>query len=208
MRVQGQQDVLAAGQVAVHPLDGIGINIGRNHLHGGRQVDDHRVIRGGVHDGHDVIADLAGEVQLGPGEGLGGVFPAPIGIGVVGRNGFDEFGGIGGQLFNGGLVLAKDHAALQFRGGIIEVDDDVLGALAGLKGAADEMLAGLDEHLDGHIIGNSIALNDFADEVIVRLGGRREADLDFFVAHLDQQVEHAVLALWAHGINERLVAVA
>ena len=79
--------------------------------------------------------------------------------------------------------------------------DDVLGALAGLKGAADEVLAGLDEYLDGDVIGNFIAFDDFADEVEIRLGGGRETDLDFLVAHLDQQVEHAVLALWAHGIN-------
>lgn len=70
------------------------------------------------------------------------------------------------------------------------------------------MLAGLDEDLDGDVFWNLITLDDFADEVEVRLGGGREAHLDFLVAHLHQQVEHAVLALGAHGVDQRLVAIA
>ena len=206
--VQRNQDGIAPGQVAVHPLDGIGVDIRRNHLHRGRQIDDHRVLGARIHDGDHVIADLAGEIQLGAGKGLRGVLPAPVGIGVVGGDGFDELGGIGSQLLDGRLVLAEDHAALQLRGGVIKVHDDVLGAGAGLEGAADQVFAGLDEDLDGHVLWNLIALDDFADEVEVRLGGGREADLDFLVAHLHQQVEHAVLALGAHGIDQCLVAIA
>ena len=63
--------------------------------------------------------------------------------------------------------------------------DDVLGALASFKGAADQVIAGLYQDLNGDVIGNFIALDDFADKVEIGLGGRGEAHLDFLVAHLD-----------------------
>ncbi len=37
-------------------------------------------------------------------------------------------------------------------GGVVEVDDDILGAPDGLEGASDQMLPGLDQHLDGHVL--------------------------------------------------------
>ena len=45
-------------------------------------------------------------------------------------------------------------------------------------------------------------------EVEVGLARRREADLDLLVAHAHEQVEHDALALGAHRVDERLVAVA
>ena len=41
VRMQAQDDRFAPVQVAAHPLDGVGIDVGRRHLDGGRQVDDH-----------------------------------------------------------------------------------------------------------------------------------------------------------------------
>ena len=191
----------------MHPLDGVGVDVGGDHLDRGGQVDVDRVLRRRVHDVDDGVADLEGEVQLGTGEGLGGVLPAPVGARVVLGDGLDQLGGVDGQLLDGRLVLAEYHASLQLGGGVVKVDDDVLRALARLEGAADQVLTRLDEHLDGDVLRDHVLLDDLADEVEVGLGGGREADLDLLVAHLDQQVEHAALALGAHRVDEGLVAV-
>src|SRR5690606_13425349 len=47
-----------------------------------------------------------------------------------------------------------------------------------------------------------------AAEIEVGLRGRRKADLDLLEAHLHQGAEHAPLALGAHRLDQRLVAVA
>ena len=46
VRVQAQDDRVAAGQVAAHPLDRVGVHVGRRHLDGGGQVHDQRRTRG------------------------------------------------------------------------------------------------------------------------------------------------------------------
>src|SRR6185312_3055489 len=76
VRMQGQHDGVPAVQIAVHPLDGVGVHVGCGHLHGGRQVDDHRLVRGGSPDGRNCVAHLDRVLQLGAGVGLGGVFEA------------------------------------------------------------------------------------------------------------------------------------
>ena len=192
----------------MHPFDLVGVHVRANHLHRGRQVDDHGVVRGGLHDVDDGIADLDGEVQLGSREGFRRVLPAPIGIRVILGNALDELCGIRGQLLDGRAVLAEYHAALQFRGGVVEVHDDVLRALARLEGAPNQVLAGLHQNLNGDVFGDLIALNNLADKVEVRLGGRGEAHFDLLVTHGYQQVEHAVLALRGHRINQGLVTIA
>ena len=192
----------------MHPLDGIRVDVRGDHLHRGRQVDDDGVFRRRVHDVDDRVADLGGKLQLGAGKRFRGVLPAPVRVRVVLGDVLDQVRGIRGQLLDGRLVLAEDHAALQLRGGVVEVHDDVLRALAGLEGAADEVLARLDQDLDGDVVRDEIPVDDLAHEVEVRLRGRREAHLNFLVSHLDQELEHAQLALRAHRVDQRLVAVA
>ena len=86
--------------------------------------------------------------------------------------------------------------------------DHVFGAFAGFEGAADQVFACLDEYLDGDVVGDAVAFNDFAYKVEIGLGGGGEADFDLFVAHFDQQVEHASFAFGRHRVDQCLVAVA
>ena len=79
-------------------------------------------------------------------------------------------------------VQPEHHSALQRRGGVVEVDDCLVGALDGLEGALDEVLARLGQHLDDDIVGNEVVLDQQAHEVEVSLRGRREPDLDLLVA--------------------------
>src|SRR5690606_40354528 len=80
VRVGRQADVLAAGEVAVHPLEAVGVRGGRGALDGGRQVQDDLPVGAGLPDVHHRLADLQREVQLGVGEDLRRVLVPELGL--------------------------------------------------------------------------------------------------------------------------------
>ena len=207
VRVQGQHDGVAAVEVAVHPLDRVGVDVGGGHLHGRRQVDDHLVLRGGLDDVDDGIADAQGVLELGAGVGLRGVLVGDVRVRDRLLVLLAQQRALHGDVEHGVLVGAEDDVALHDRGGVVEVDDGALGARDRLVGALDEVLAGLGEDLDGDVLGDAVLLDESAHEVVIRLRRRREADLDLLVPHVHQELEHAQLALGVHGVDERLVAV-
>ena len=86
--------------------------------------------------------------------------------------------------------------------------DRACRALQRLEGAGDQFGPALDQHLQRHVVRHAAFLDAPAGEVEIGLRGRGEADLDFLEAHVEQQLEHARLALLAHRIDQRLVAVA
>jgi len=112
------------------------------------------------------------------------------------------------DLLDAGAIRAEHDVALQNAGRVVEVHDGLLGTDQRLVGAGDQVLARLGQHLDRDVVGNRIVFDQLAHEVEVGLARAREADLDLLVAHLHEQVEHDALALGAHRIDERLVAVA
>jgi hypothetical protein len=73
-----------------------------------------------------------------------------------------------------GLAHAEDVVAEGLAGGVIDVDDGLLGALERFEGAADEVLAGLGEDFDGHVVGNVAAFDEAAHEAEFGFRGRRE----------------------------------
>src|SRR5258708_3794636 len=77
-----------------------------------------------------------------------------------------------------------------------------------IERSPDDLLARLRQHLDGHVVRNQALLDQLAHEVVIRLRRRRKTDLDFLVAHLDQQLEHPELAFRVHRLDQRLVTVA
>ena len=80
--------------------------------------------------------------------------------------------------------------------------------LHGLEGALDQFGPALGQDLDRDAVRNGAALDDRADEVEIGLRGRGKGDLDLLEPHIDEELEHAVLALDAHRLDQRLVAVA
>ena len=117
-------------------------------------------------------------------------------------------GGTGGDVDDPASVEPEDHSSLQRRRGVVEVDDGLARPGDGLVGALDQLGPALNQHLDGHILGDAVLLDDLPDEVEVRLGGGRESDLDLLESHADQRLEEPQLAVGVHGIDEGLVAVA
>ena len=88
------------------------------------------------------------------------------------------------------------------------MQDDLLGALDRFEGALDQLRPALGQHLDCDVVGDAALVDDRADEVEVGLRGGGKGDLDLLEAHADEHVEHAVLAIDPHRLDQRLVAVA
>ncbi len=87
------------------------------------------------------------------------------------------------------------------------MENHMLGSVDGLEGLFDEVLPGLDQHLDGHIVGDVPSLNEGADESVFRLRGGGEAHLNLLDADVHQGVEELQLFFHVHGVNQGLVAV-
>ncbi|MCY1508010.1 hypothetical protein D9M68_423080 [compost metagenome] len=86
--------------------------------------------------------------------------------------------------------------------------DRLVGALERFEGAGDQLGPALHQHLQRHVLGDVALLDAPAGKVEVGLRGRGEADLDFLEAHVEQQLEHAGLAIVTHRVDQRLVTVA
>jgi hypothetical protein len=207
VRVQGQHDVLTRVEVPTHPLDGVGVDVGRRHLHGRRQVDDHGSLRGGLEDLEDLVAHPCRELELGARVGLRGVLVEHLRL----RDGLLELAAqprAGDRDVGDPVHVEAEHdPSLQGGGRVVEVHDGLLGAGDRLVGALDEVLAGLGQHLDHHVVGDQVLLDEQAHEVKVGLAGAGEPDLDLLVAHRHQELEHLLLAGRRHGVDQGLVAV-
>ena len=122
VRVHAQDDGVAPRQVAVHPLDLIGVDVGRRALDRGGQVDDRGTRRGRPQVSATASQNLLGEVELGGAERLGRVLEAPVGAGVGRGQGSNLSRGPRCDLQDPGAVLLKNHPAEQGRGRVVDVD--------------------------------------------------------------------------------------
>ena len=113
-----------------------------------------------------------------------------------------------GDLHDLVLRLAEDDAALRRRGGVVEVDDDLLRADQRLDGALDQILARLHEHLQPDVVRRAVLLDEPAVEGELGVRRGREADFDFLEAAFHQRLEQLELLADVHRHGERLVAVA
>jgi hypothetical protein len=116
--------------------------------------------------------------------------------------------GIDRHRYNFCFAHAEYVVAEGFAGGVINVDDGLLGALERFEGAVNEVLAGLGEHFDGHVIGNVAAFDQAAHEAELSFGGRGKGDLDLFEADIAERLEHAHFLFSIHRLKKRLIAVA
>ena len=205
--MQGDDDVVAVFQVLAHVLNLAGVYVGHGMLDRHRKVDDRLFIRRGLPHVEHRVADLQGVLRLRAGEALRAVFKAVIAAALLGQF-FQKLRSLHGDLQDLLLRLMEYLLSLGHRGGIVHMHDGLLHALQGLEGLADDMLPGLGQHLNRHIVGDQILLNQGADKGVLRLGRCREAYLDLLKSHLAQKLEEANLLLQGHGNHQRLVAVA
>ena len=170
--MQGQDNGVAAREVAVHPLDGIGIHIRSRHFDGGGEVQNHLPVgRWLPHVGHRVT-DLEGEFQFGAGVGLGGVLEVDLGLTLhlVGEL-LTQLSSVDRNIGDAGLIETEDHATLKSRRRVVEVNDRLLGAADRFERALDQCLPGLREHLDDHVVWDEVLFDDLPHEI--KIGLRR-----------------------------------
>ena len=87
------------------------------------------------------------------------------------------------------------------------MDDDVLGAFHSFKGLLDQFRTGLDQDLDGHIIGDVVVLDQGPQDFVFCIGSGGEAHFDFFEADFHQGGEQQQFFFQLHGGDQGLVAV-
>ena len=208
VRMQRQHDAIALAEIAVHPFDLVGVDIGRRDLDRRRQVDDGRVRGCRLPDIHHRLANLERVVEFGLREALGRILKAHLGTRHGRHQALDQPGAVDGDLLHALAAFAEDDAALRGRRRVVQVDDRLLRSPDGVESAADQLVARLGQDLDGDIVGDQAFVDDLADEGEIRVGRRWEADLDLLEAHAAERLEHAELALRSHRLDQRLVAVA
>ena len=185
--VQRQHDVLALADRSPEPLDHVAVDVGGVALDGCRQVEDDRTVVARLDDIHHPLADLHGKVRLREREALRRVLVADRRVRMLLFELAAQLGGVHGDVDDPGLIESEDDLALQRIRRVVEVHDRSRRAFDALVGAFDELLPALREHLDRHVVGNPVLGDELADEIEVRLAGRREADLDLLESHRDQR---------------------
>ena len=141
-----------------HPLDLVGVDVGRRHLDRRRQVDDHPVRGRRLPDVDDRVADLDGEVELGAGEALRRVLEDPVGVRESPRaHSRIELRARRTAMSRMPCAVEPEHdAALRRRRRVVEVHDRALRARERLERAPDQRLARLRQHLDGDVVGDQV----------------------------------------------------
>src|SRR5262249_34382127 len=157
---------------------------------------------------HYRLAYLHRKVELGPGKALGRILVEDLAFRHRLGELTDEVGSRYRDADDARLVEAEYDAALQGRGRIVEVHDGAAGAADRREAALDQFGPGLGEHLDSHVIGNQVLLDQLADET--KIGFRRcgKPDFDLLEAEPYQQLEHPAFAIRSHRLDQCLIAVA
>jgi hypothetical protein len=130
--MQRHQHVLAIVEIAAHPLDLVGIDVRRRHLHRRRQVDDQLVVRRRLHHLDHRVADLQRHFQLGAGKALRRILEAVTAARLL-RHVGDHLRRVDGDLLDPGDVLLEHHPALQLRRRIVEMHDRPLAPSSASK---------------------------------------------------------------------------
>ena len=180
--------------------------MGHCHLHGRGNIDDRLMLRIGLPHIQHGVAHLNRVIHLRLGEALRAVFKCKIALRLI-RKLFQECCTVHRKLLHFLPALSEHLLSLRNRGGIIKVDHRMGRSLYRLKGLAYDMLPRLSEHLNGHIIGNHVSLNQFPDKIVLRIRRRRKSNLDLLEAHLHKHFEKLQLLIQIHGLHQRLIAV-
>ena len=208
VRVNADDQRFAVVQVAAHPFDLVGVDVGGGRFDRRRQVDDHLVVRRRLPHSADRIGDLLREIEFGGRERFRRILKAPLGLRMLAGEFLDQLRALDRDLHDL-VALHIEHHAAEHRGHrVVDVDDGALGADRRIHGAPDQLIARLGQHDDGDVVRDVLVVDQHAHEVEVGLRGGREADLDLLDADLDQHLEEAQLLFDAHRLDQCLVTVA
>ncbi|CAM2148194.1 hypothetical protein PT2222_10426 [Paraburkholderia tropica] len=208
MRMHGEHDAVAIREVAVHPLDLVGVDVGHRGFDGRREIHDHLVIARRAPRLGDGVADFAGERELGHAERFRRILVGPVrlraGVGVLA----DHARAVHGERLHFFLRLTEHDLAERRADRVVKMHDRARCAIERLERAGNQIFTRLHEHFDRHVVGNALFVDELAHEIEVGLRSGRKADFDFLEADLHEHFEEFGLLLDAHRLDERLVAVA
>ena len=196
------------GDITAKPLDLVGINIRRRHLHRRRQIEYGLALRRRLPHRIDRIAYLDRKIHLRAGETFRAVLENPFRVGVTQRVLAHRRGTAHRDVDDAGTIAAKHDAPLRGRGRIVDMHDRAPRTLQRFVRSRNQCGPRLRQHLDGHIVGNQFFLDDFAHKIEIGLRGGRKSHLDLLEADFHQHVEHAPLTRRIHRFDQRLIAVA
>ena len=183
----------------------------RGHLDGVRQVQNNLVFGRRAERFQHLLADQNGIVDLRAGEAFGGILIADVRAGagdLLLRQLANQLRALHRDVDDALHIGLEHNLALERRGGIIEMNDDVFRAVDRFKRFLNEVRAALHEHLNGHVVRDQVPLDQRAADLILRLRSGGKADLNLLEADLNQRFEKQQLLLEVHRIDQRLVAVA
>ena len=208
VRMHRKHNRLAPRYLAVHPFDHVGKYVGRAALHRGGQVDDALALCRRLPDGRYRVHNAFGKWQLRAGKVLGGVLERPLRTRLLRCQLLNQRGMVCGQCDDGIFVHPQRDPAHHRRRRVVQVHDGPPGTNQRLKGAGDQVVTRLRQHLNAYMVGNEITLNQRADKVELGLRCGWKTHFDIAKADLHQHVEEAQFALYVHRFDQRLVAVA
>ena len=87
------------------------------------------------------------------------------------------------------------------------MNDHVLCAADGFKGFLNQVRTSLYQHLNGHVIGNQVALDECTEDFIFGFGSRGEAHFNLLKANIHQRFEKQQLFFQIHRGNQCLVTI-
>ncbi len=180
--------------------------MGHGHLHCGGQINDGFVFRIRLPHVQNRVADFQCIFGLCLGKALRTVLKGEGPFRLPGHF-FQKQGAVHCKLLYGLPVLLKYLLPLLHGGGIVEMHHRMGRSLHRLKGLSDNMFPGLGQHLNGHILGDHIPLNQSPDKIVLRVGGCRKTHLYLLEANLHQELEKLQFILQGHGIHQGLIAV-
>src|SRR6266852_2654367 len=208
VRVQADDSCLAITQVPAEPFDLVCMIIRCCDFNSDRKVQDDLVLRSWLPHIDDSLTDLKGKIDFGRRKAFGRVLHDDLRPRQRSYQLLHEFRAARGNVDDVWLLQSENDPPLEGRGRIIEVDNRLFCSTQRLKGARNELIAGLHQRLDGDIIGNVLLLDQQAYKVKFDLRGCREAHLDLFEPDLDQELEHLHFFPESHWDRKRLVAIA
>src|SRR5690606_20107196 len=207
VRVYAQGYVAALFQIVVHPLDLVGVHVGRGGLNGRGQVQDDALVGGRCPGFNHRVTHVQRKFRLGGAEYFGRILVAPLGLRVLGHFVLDQACTGQGNFLDLVLAQVKDNLAKGRCTCVVQVNDGALGTGSSFGRALDQVFTRLCQDDDGDVFRNAVFVDQLTNEIEVGLRCGRETDLDFLETDFDELLEKAQFASHVHGLDQGLVAV-
>ncbi|MNY30737.1 hypothetical protein D3C86_1648610 [compost metagenome] len=140
MRMNANTHLAATAKVAAEIFNLIGIHIRRIHFNGRGQVDYHRALGARLPDFGHCLTNFQRKFWLGKAERFRGVLVLPARLWIFFAKLSDQTRGPGCERNNLRLVHAKNQAAKQRGGGVIQMKGRLFRTAQRFKGAKNQLV--------------------------------------------------------------------